>query len=394
MIGNSMDTIQTRNDIRKDFSDIVFINIPEGFDVSNQSLPIDKSKLLPVQLPEGSKQIDPVQGISMQTIAAAIIKLLAYREDHEDTPYYRQLLLAMQPDVAQELQIAAIAKAQKQDFEFAEELFLAANHLNPDIVEHYINLSVLYGQQAQLAKEASNEERYDTFIGRQLDILQKGLLRHPLSELLLAEIGMLNLYLGNEEIALEHLNAYLRIAQPSEKRDIIEAQVAQVSERLEEDSTLYAAFDEMQLGNHEQALRLVETFISRRPKAWEGYFIKGWALRVSEQFQKAADTFVTCLEAGGRNSDIYNELSLCMSALGNDELAKDYLEIALEMESGNITLLTNLAYLYLKDEQFNRVNELYQAAKELDPNDPLVKHLKEELVKRTGLTEDDDVIDI
>ena len=83
-----------------------------------------------------------------------------------------------------------------------------------------------------------------------------------------------------------------------------------------------------------------------------------------------------------------------MSALGNDELAKDYLEIALEMESGNITLLTNLAYLYLKDEQFNRVNELYQAAKELDPNDPLVKHLKEELVKRTGLTEDDDVIDI
>ncbi|MHC1692248.1 MAG: hypothetical protein AB9828_04400 [Sphaerochaetaceae bacterium] len=376
-------------------SDIVFIAIPEDFQQEFNDFRLDHTKLLPVQLPEGKTTIDPQEGINVGMIAAALIKLLAYHSDHADTPYYRQLLVALQPDVSQELQVAAIAKAKIEDFDFAEELFLAANHLEPTIPELYVDLAVLYAQQAKKALDAKKEVEYDFHIEKQLAILKEGLGILPLSELLLSEIGMLNLYLGNEEIALDYLQQYLRVAVDSEKKNTLEARAKQLSDKLEDDRTLYEAFDQMQLHNEEQALRLINTFIEHKPKVWSGWFIKGWALRSLGDFEAAGKAFITCLELGGKNADIYNELSICALESGNIQLAKDYLSIAIDLEDTNVKLLTNLAYLHLRDEEYNQVYELYLKASSVDPEDPAVKNLALELEKRTGgQLEDNDVIDI
>lgn len=374
-------------------SDIIFIDLPPSFTNEGRPFPFDLSKPLPVQIAEGETGIDPIEGIRIEAIAAAIIRLLAYHADHPDLPYYRNLLLAMQPDVGKELQLAAIAKAKAGDYAFAEELFLAVAHLDPTRAESFVNAAVLYGEQAQKAKQDKHGDDFDHFATKQLEILSEGLGHNPLSEVLLAEIGLLHLFLGNEDQALEHLRSYLRIASPSDKRDLIERQVKELSEKIDDDTTLYAAFDEMQMGNEQQALHLIETFIDHRGTAWEGHFIKGWALRVAGRFEDAAASFVRCLELGEKNADIYNELSVCMSAQGHDELAKDYLDIALELEPENVKLLTNLAYLCLKEEQYNQVHELLLRAQAIDEDDPMVKHLQQELAKRNGEEDSDDVID-
>ncbi|HCS35789.1 MAG TPA: hypothetical protein DIW48_03685 [Sphaerochaeta sp.] len=57
-------------------------------------------------------------------------------------------------------------------------------------------------------------------------------------------------------------------------------------------------------------------------------------------------------------------------------------------------LLSNLAFLNLRDEEYNRAYELLLKAQTIDPEDPAVKHLKQELAKRTGVDEEDgNVID-
>lgn len=371
--------------------DIVYIQLPPHFSASVGSFAFDSTKELPVQLAENQSEIDVANGIRIEAIAAAIIKILAYYPTHPEIAYYRTLLLALQEDAEKELLLAAIAKAKVEEYDFAEELFLAIAHLNPTHAESFVNLSVLYAEQAQKAKQDDNEELYDSFITQQVEILKSGLDYNPRSELLLSEAGLLQLFLGNDEIALGYLKEYLSVATDSDKRELIASTVTELEENLEDDQTFQAAFDEMLLGNVEQALRLIETFLERQKKAWEGYFIKGWALRVAMRFEEASHAFVRALELGGQSADIYNELSLCHAALGEVELAQEYLEIATDLEPNNLKLLSNLAFLHLKNENYSLVHELYLRALELDSEDPLVKQLGKELASRDELPLEDEL---
>ncbi|MDD3822684.1 MAG: tetratricopeptide repeat protein [Sphaerochaetaceae bacterium] len=379
---------------RFSLDDIVFITLPASLATEYDGFTLDPAIPLPVQLPDGKQTIEPSEGIRVEMIAAGLIKVIAHDPTHEHFAYYRSVLTALQPDVVQELQVAAVAKANQQDLEFAEELFLAASHLNPHIPELFVNLSVLYGQRARSAMDSDNQDAYDEAIGLQVNVLRRALEHNPLSELLLAESGMLHLFLGNDEIALEQLSSYLRIAKEGEKRQLIEKHVRELSARLEQDRTLHEAFDEMQMNNEEQALRLIETFLATNKDAWSGWFIKGWAHRRLGDYGQAQEAFLRCLELGERNADIYNELSICALEMGEPELSKDYLEIALELDEQNVKLLSNLAFLNLREENYNRVHELLLKARAIDPEDPAVKHLARELAARSAeLAGEDDVID-
>ncbi len=368
--------------------DVVFITLPDTLQRDFEDFIFNPTIPLPVQLADGSSSIHPSEGISIEMIAAGLIKIVAHAPSHTHAAYYRSLLIALQPDIVKELQIAAIARAKVEDYDFAEELFSAANFLSPEIPELFVNLSVLYGQKARVAIDKDDQESADIAIENQVNVLRRGLEHHPNSELLLAEFGMLHLFLGNDEIALTHLTKYLNIADTSEKRDLIEKRVKEINERLENDQTLHAAFDEMQLGNEEQALRLIETFISNNKDVWSGWFIKGWAHRRLTDYAAAQEAFLKCLELGEQNADIYNELSICSLELGNEELAKNYLEIALELDNDNVKLLSNLAFLHIRDEEFNQAHDLLLRAQEIDPKDPAIIHLQKEL----GIEEDSDVI--
>ncbi len=378
---------------KEHFHDIVFITLPDSLKQEQEGFTFDPDIPLPVQLADGAADIDPTKGISIEMIAAGLIKIVAHLPEHTHSHYYRSMLTALQPDVVKELQIAGIAKANNNDLDFAEELFLAASYLNPNIPELFVNLSVLYGQKARIAMDKDIREAYDLAIQQQIDVLQRGLEHNPLSELLLSEFGLLQLFLENDEIAYEYLQSYLKIAPESEKKQLIAARVSELSERLNDERTLHEAFDEMQLGNEEQALRLIESFISNNPKVWSGWFIQGWAQRRLGNYEEAQKAFIRCLELGEQNADIYNELSICTLELGNRSLAKNYLEIALEFDSDNVKLLSNLAFLHIQDEQYNQSYELLERAKVVDSADPAVRHLTEELAKRMGTEDQEDIID-
>lgn len=373
--------------------DIVFITLPDSLRQHQEGFTFEPEIPLPVQLADGQAAIDPSAGIRIEMIAAGLIKVIAHDPSHTHTNYYKSLLTALQPDVVKELQLAAIAQANKDELAFAEELFLAASYLNPHIPELFVNLSVLYGQQARKAMDADEQAAYDAAIGRQVSVLRRGLEHNPLSELLLSEFGLLNLFLENDELAYQYLSEYLKIAPEGEKKELIAERVQELAQRIDDEQTLHAAFDEMQLENEEQALRLIDSFLEHNKKSWSGWFIRGWALRRLGHFSEAAEAFVRCLELGEQNADIYNELSICTLELGDRQLAKSYLEIALELDAENVKLLSNLAFLHLQDEEFNQVQSLLLRAQAIDPNDPAVKHLQQEMTKRIGTAEEDHIID-
>lgn len=374
--------------------DIVFITLSLEVKPQNKEFIINPLIPVPVQLQDGKDHIEADSGVSLAMLASGLIKTIAYNEEHENLQYFKDLLIAIQPDVVKELQLGAMSKAKSGEVDFAIELTLAAVHLNNQIPELFVNLATLYATKAKSALDREDNEEYDSYTFKQLDILKKGVITHPLSHILLSEYGLVHLFLTNDDIALEYLTKYLKVAPKDEKREIIEKKVVELQQQADSEQTLQEAFDEMQLGNDQTALTLINTFLELNTQNWSGYFIKGWALRRLGQYKEAQEAFLKALSLGARNADIYNELSICALETGERELSKDYLDIALELEEDNITILSNLVLLLMQDEQYNRAADLILRAKLIDSNDPLIIELTKELLDRSGIDlSEEDIID-
>jgi len=65
-------------------------------------------------------------------------------------------------------------------------------------------------------------------------------------------------------------------------------------------------------------------------------------------------------------------------------LAKEYLNIANELDEENVIYLANLSFLHLADKEFDKAKYYLEKARALDENDPQVKALIEEYEVITG----------
>ena len=97
------------------------------------------------------------------------------------------------------------------------------------------------------------------------------------------------------------------------------AQVKEIDFKLDNRDAIYEAYDFITLGEPDKALPIIDKFLSENPSIWNGYFLKGWALRIRKDYKEARECFLACLKLVEGNSEIYNELSICELELGNRE---------------------------------------------------------------------------
>ena len=65
-------------------------------------------------------------------------------------------------------------------------------------------------------------------------------------------------------------------------------------------------------------------------------------------------------------------------------MAEAYLETACDLDDENLTTTTNLALLYLEDENYDRAREFLEKARFLAKEDKLVSHLIKKYEEKTG----------
>ena len=112
---------------------IYFIDLPENFSLSDAAFPIDKTIQLPVQQKDSDAPgvFNPSE-ITMEQILAGILTVLAYDKKNEHLDYYRSIIKKVKPDIKKELCEAAILKTKNEDFDLAEEIFMAQiRHVPP-----------------------------------------------------------------------------------------------------------------------------------------------------------------------------------------------------------------------------------------------------------------------
>lgn len=357
--------------------DIQYITLTQTRKIGDMVL--DKEIPLPVQMGENQNP----QDLDLNSIAAGLIKVIAHNPENKNLKYYRQVLLKLQPNCVEELNMAAIAKSNAKDWQFALELMLAVNHIC-ELPESYVNLAVLYAQMTVACHKKNDDVTADMYDDKILEVLNECIKKYPKYAPAYSEISAFHMRHGDVENARDNLDKFIGLSDnPKAKAQALKSLEKMDAMLSSKDQIMYA-YDKVMMGCSDEAIDVINKYLAKNKPTWEAFFLRGWAKRILEDFEEAEKDLLESLKIDGKNAEVYNELSICAREKGNIELAKSYLQIACDLDDESIVYLTNLAFLHLADEEYLEAREMIEKARALDPEDPQLKYIMKEYSEKTG----------
>lgn len=349
---------------------IVYISLPPNTERVINDFIVNDQHLIPVELPPGMEELD-IQELSWEMIVSAMLKILAYQPDHHDVPYYREFILAVQPNIISDLTGTAIVKAEAHDYTLAEEIFRSLLTLAPDEEKTYLNLAFMFEQRSAQQSEPDDEALEEAF-----SMYKQGLERHPDSPDMHYFAGSFYLKQSNLAKTRDHFKTYLGLCPTPEDDDRytrVQEIVATIEGQTSDDQLFAQAFDLIRMNKESDAILFIDQYLARHPDVWNAWFLKGWAHRRISEFQAARDALETCISHETEQTDVYNELAICCMELLDFSAAKRYLSRALSLEPENIKVISNFGVLEMKTGNSEEALRFFKVAEEIDPDDRIVK---------------------
>lgn len=362
---------------------IYFITIPENFIQSEDAFKIDTSIKLPVQkkVNEAPGNFNPSE-ITTEQILAGILTVLAYDKKNENLDYYRSIILKVKPNIKKELCEAAILKTKNEDFDLAEEIFLALKGLDPEDVAITLNMALFLDQRADSFRNAGLIEEADAYDSDALGYYTEAMEADPPLADAFFNSGFFYMKQHKYRDAKDAFETYIALTCDLSDEDLGESGVYK-KERAQEivnnitnqnidDEAFMRAYDLISKGEEEKGIEQIRKFLVNNSKVWNAWFMLGWGLRRLQRFSDAKLAFEEALKCGGNeNPDTYNELSLCYIQEKNFDEAKKCLLKAFEMDSENTKIISNLGFLALAQGDKQQARNYFTAVLEFDPKDKI-----------------------
>ncbi|MDY5918888.1 MAG: tetratricopeptide repeat protein [Treponema sp.] len=362
---------------------IYFITIPENFIQSEDAFKIDTSIKLPVQkkVNEAPGNFNPSE-ITTEQILAGILTVLAYDKKNENLDYYRSIILKVKPNIKKELCEAAILKTKNEDFDLAEEIFLALKGLDPEDVAITLNMALFLDQRADSFRNAGLIEEADAYDSDAIGYYTEAMEADPPLADAFFNAGFFYMKQHKYRDAKDAFETYIALTCDLSDEDLGESGVYK-KERAQEivnnitnqnidDEAFMRAYDLISKGEEEKGIEQIRKFLVNNSKVWNAWFMLGWGLRRLQRFSDAKLAFEEALKCGGNeNPDTYNELSLCYIQEKNFDEAKKCLLKAFEMDSENTKIISNLGFLALAQGDKQQARNYFTAVLEFDPKDKI-----------------------
>lgn len=362
---------------------IFYIKVPENFVASDDVFKIDTSIELPVQ-----KKMDDLMGefdaseISTEQILAGILTVLAYDRNNAHLDYYRSILLKVKPNIKKELCEAAILKTKNEDFDLAEEIFLALLGLDPEDSALMLNMALFLDQRADSYRNNGLLEDADAYDNDANYYYEQALNADPVIPDSYFNVGFFYMKQHKYIEARDAFESYIALTcdVPDDelgddgiyKKERAQGIVNKIKASNMDDEAFRAAYDYISRGEEEKGLEEIRLFLQHNPKVWNAWFLLGWGLRRLNRFDDAKGAFLEALKNGGdENADTYNELSLCYVQEKNFTEAKNCLIKALSIEPESTKVISNLGYLSLAMGNKTEARKYFAAVLEIEPNDKI-----------------------
>ena len=360
---------------------VFYISIPENFAASDEAFKIDPKILLPVQKKpeEAPGSFNPTE-ITTEQILAGILTVLAYDKKNEHLDYYRSIIKKVKPNIKKELCEAAILKTKNEDFDLAEEIFLALNGLDPEDPAIILNLALFLDQRADSYRNSGLNEDADAYDNDAGEYYNSAMNAEPPLPDAFFNAGFYYMKQHKYREAKDAFETYVALTCDVSDDELGENGVYK-KERAQEildniknqnmdDESFRAAYDLISKGQEEKGLEEIRRFLQNNPKVWNAWFMLGWGLRRLERYGDAKMAFLEALKCGGdSNADTYNELSLCHVQEKEFDEAKNALLKAMAIEPESTKIISNLGYLALAQGNREEARNYFTTVLEYDPND-------------------------
>ncbi len=362
---------------------LYYISLPEGFKLSQNAIQLDPAIPLPVQKKDkDSAGSFNMQELTAEQILAGILTVLAYDRDNKNIEYYRSILKQARPDIKQELSEAAILKVKNEDFEIAEEIFLALQGFNPENIAITLNMALFFDQRADSYRRSGLNEDADAYDDSALNYYKEAMLAEPPVPDAFFNAGFFYMKKRDYINAKDAFETYVALTCDVKDEELGENGIYK-KERAQEiidniknqnmdDERFKYAYELISSGQEEKGLDEIRKFLQNNTHVWNAWFMLGWGLRRLCRWEDAAQSFLKALECGAdTNSDTYNELAICYIEMQKYDEAGKFLQKALALNPESTKIMSNLGFLALRLGDATAAQKWFEAVLEFDPDDKI-----------------------
>ena len=349
---------------------------------------LDPSIQIPVELHPNDNNLDS-NSISWEKIVSGMLRIISAPGEYDIPPewvdYYKRFVLTVKPEIYHEFTGASIVKAKNGEFNMALEISSVLEGLFPGSPGVLLNKALILENRAAAMEKNGHETLKEN--AEALEAYETALSLEPLLPDVLFNAGFFFRRLGEYKRAKECFSRYALIAEeaensngipvelPEEKLNQAKKIVLDINSQGLDDSNFIEAYNCINNGDDEKGLSKIHDFLQKHPKAWNGWFVLGWALRKLGRYSDSLESLRKAHEHGGRSLDLKNETAICLMELGDLKQAQKELEQALREEPENIKIISNLGVLAMKTGDKAKAASYFRFVLELDPADPVLNEL-------------------
>jgi Flp pilus assembly protein TadD len=338
---------------------------------------LDPSIPLPIQLPPGQASWGTAE-LSWEAILAGVLDVLAEEGAGGNADYYRRFVLAVKPDIKDELTHLGIMKARDGEHDLAIEVFRSLEGLFPDCAVTKMNLALALDGKARRLEDQDMPAEAEHWQGLAFEAYKRALAADPSEPMIHYNTAFFYLHQRSFEKAREHLEVYARAGTEPSKVKEANRLIREIDSQGLVDGLFQKAYDFIRMGREQEGIEAVGRFLEVHPGAAKGWFLLGWGCRRLARYAEGRDAFLKALSLGAALPDLLNELAICLMELGDLEASAARLHEALRMEPENTKIISNLGIVALKQGRREEAMGFFRTVREFDPEDPLASRYLDE----------------
>lgn len=357
------------------FKNIVYISLPVDFKIQIKDFVFDPKILLPVEV--SNVQNFSQYELNFEAVMSAILKISAYDQGNVNFSYYKKLLLALKPNIVNELINVGLVKIDEGDYKLALEIFLSLKGIDDKNDILLLNLALLYERMADNFLKV--EQDMDAFSSNQsaLKIYERLLDFESPNENVFANAGFFFVKQYKLDKAQNLLNHYLKISTNLKLKTKVIEVLNVIREHKNLDVDLEKIYNLIIISREDEAIFELIKLLEYHRSSWNVWFLLGWGYRRKGFYSEAKDAFFKVLSLDSNNVDAMNELAICFMELLEFNDSLKYLLKALRLEPDNIKIVSNLGILHLKMDLREEARKYFEVVLKYDSNNPIAfKYLK------------------
>ena len=278
----------------------------ESHDHGGQGFSINPDIPIPAELPEGTDpavESEAIANLSWEMILSGMLRVIQEGAEKEEwLDYYREFVLAIRPEIIRELTEAALANAQNCNYDTALDIFsILTGFFTPASGSHYVlirlNRALVLEQRAARFTQQGKKEAAAAVV-EAVAAYNELLTIAPSHHQVLYCGGLFFLSQKDYSRARECFSRYIEISDNEENKKKAEGIVREIINRDLEDEDYSIAYKLIQAEKPEEAMKHIRVFLDSHPLVWNGWFMLGWALRLSKRWEDGAAAFRKAIEAG------------------------------------------------------------------------------------------------